>query len=63
MGDGEEHSLQSYDVYKEYLALVEAKLEGFMSSEGLNPESFQERCQEAQEDDSAMDTYLSLIHI
>ena len=30
---GQEHSLESYAVFKEYLVIVETKMEGFMKAE------------------------------
>ena len=41
MEEGAEHSLESYAVFQQYLAMVEGKMEGFMTSEGISPEAFQ----------------------
>lgn len=55
--DGE-HSLEAHAVYTEYLALVERKLEGFLTREGLTSAQFQLKCQAAKEDDSSIDCYV-----
>ncbi|KAK3235669.1 hypothetical protein CYMTET_54144 [Cymbomonas tetramitiformis] len=53
-----EHSLEAHAVYTEYLALVEGKLEGFLTREGLTSVQFQLKCQAAKEDDSSIDSYM-----
>ena len=59
--EGAEHSLESYAVFRQYLEMVEGKMEGFMASEGISPEAFQAKCAECVAEDGAMDTYVSAL--
>lgn len=59
--EGEEHSLESYAVFKEYLNMVEGKMEAFMTSEGMTEDVFHAKCAECVEDDPAVNSYVSAL--
>mmetsp|Transcript_11369 Transcript_11369/g.13477 ORF Transcript_11369/g.13477 Transcript_11369/m.13477 type:complete len:199 (-) Transcript_11369:200-796(-) len=57
----EEQSLESFDVYKRFLGLVEEKLEGYVSSMGMSEEDFQIKCIEASNSDEAACTFIDTL--
>ena len=57
-----EYSLQAHAVYKDYLALLDAKLEDFKQAEGIKDDAeFRDRCEEAAGEDAACDQFLSFL--
>lgn len=49
--EGDEHPLQYYDVYKEYLNRFERKIENFIIQEGYTVETFFKECRYILEND------------
>ena len=57
-----EYSLQAHAVYKDYLALLDAKLEDFKQAEGIKDDAeFRDRCEESAGEDAACDQFLSFL--
>eukprot|EP00976_Prorocentrum_cordatum_P071978 1180531-Prorocentrum_minimum.AAC.4 len=48
---GEEQTLGTYEIYQNYLKMVETKFEAFLAVTGLTPEQFQEECVKLKKSD------------
>uniref|UniRef100_A0A7S0RWK9 Cilia- and flagella-associated protein 36 n=1 Tax=Pyramimonas obovata TaxID=1411642 RepID=A0A7S0RWK9_9CHLO len=57
----EEQKLGTYEIYQNYLKLVEAKFEGFLSVAGLTPEQFQEECVRLKKSDASAGRFLDAL--
>mmetsp|Transcript_40078 Transcript_40078/g.55690 ORF Transcript_40078/g.55690 Transcript_40078/m.55690 type:complete len:159 (-) Transcript_40078:175-651(-) len=58
---GEEQTLETYTIYQAFLTLVEGKLEGFASREGLNAAQLQAALLQAKKADESANTFLDAL--
>ena len=54
--EGEEHPMEFYNVYKEYLSRFESKIEAFIVREGFTVHDFYSECQSILENDDIYGT-------
>lgn len=60
-GEGDEHALECTDLYAEFQALFDRRLESFTGARGLTPAAFVSRVRAAQESDAHAEKYLAIL--